>query len=107
MGDDSSGSDTDDTIYTVVVNLEQQYSIWPADRELPAGWRDVGRSGSRQRLPGRHRGGLDGHAPVESAPCDPGRAAYLSRMFSLRCGCPLRVTGLVRVRPSLARALTL
>ena len=33
--------------YKVVVNREQQYSIWPADRESPPGWRDVGFLGSR------------------------------------------------------------
>ena len=26
-----------ETAYQVVVNDEEQYSIWPADRELPAG----------------------------------------------------------------------
>jgi MbtH protein len=35
----------DDTIYKVVVNHEEQYSIWPAHRELPNGWRDAGKSG--------------------------------------------------------------
>ena len=38
----------DTTIYNVVVNQEEQYSIWPADRELPAGWRDAGKSGLKQ-----------------------------------------------------------
>ena len=33
------------TIYKVVVNHEEQYSIWPADRENPLGWRDAGKSG--------------------------------------------------------------
>jgi MbtH protein len=32
---------------TVVVNHEEQYSIWPEGRELPAGWREVGFSGSK------------------------------------------------------------
>jgi len=36
-----------DTIYNVVVNHEEQYSIWPVDRELPAGWRAVGKSGTK------------------------------------------------------------
>ena len=41
-------SDEDDTrTYRVVVNHEEQYSIWPADRDAPAGWRDAGKSGSR------------------------------------------------------------
>ena len=37
--------DEDKTIYKVVVNNEEQYSIWPADRENPTGWRDAGKSG--------------------------------------------------------------
>ncbi|BAY48978.1 MbtH domain-containing protein [Scytonema sp. HK-05] len=38
--------DTEDTtIYKVVVNHEEQYSIWPADRENALGWRDAGKSG--------------------------------------------------------------
>jgi MbtH protein len=35
----------DKTIYKVVVNHEEQYSIWAADREIPLGWNDVGKSG--------------------------------------------------------------
>lgn len=38
----------DTTLYTVVVNHEEQYSIWPAYRELPAGWREAGQSGTKQ-----------------------------------------------------------
>ena len=37
----------DTTIYTVVVNHEEQYSIWPADRELPAGWNAAGKTGTK------------------------------------------------------------
>jgi MbtH protein len=33
--------------YQVVVNDEEQYSIWPADREIPAGWREVGTAGPK------------------------------------------------------------
>ncbi|PZF74556.1 MbtH family protein [Taibaiella soli] len=33
------------TIYIVVVNHEEQYSIWPADRELPPGWKAEGFKG--------------------------------------------------------------
>lgn len=33
--------------YRVVVNHEEQYSIWPADRDLPAGWRDAGKQGTK------------------------------------------------------------
>ena len=37
----------DNTIYKVVVNHEEQYSIWPADRENAAGWNDYGFSGTK------------------------------------------------------------
>jgi MbtH protein len=37
----------DTTAYKVVVNHEEQYSLWPADRENAPGWRDAGRSGTR------------------------------------------------------------
>jgi len=39
--------DDDDRVYKVVVNHEEQYSLWPADRENPAGWRDEGTSGTK------------------------------------------------------------
>jgi MbtH protein len=43
-----SGYDDDDDIeYTVVVNHEEQYSIWPAHRELPLGWREGGKTGPK------------------------------------------------------------
>lgn len=35
----------DTTVYVVVVNDEEQYSIWPEYRELPKGWSAVGRKG--------------------------------------------------------------
>ena len=34
--------------YITVVNDEEQYSIWPEDREVPAGWHPSGVSGTRQ-----------------------------------------------------------
>ena len=34
--------------HKVVVNDEDQYSLWPADRLLPAGWQAEGFTGSRQ-----------------------------------------------------------
>ena len=39
--------DEDRTIYQVVVNDEEQYSIWPLERPLPAGWRATGEEGSK------------------------------------------------------------
>jgi MbtH protein len=37
----------DTRTYKVVVNQEEQYSIWPADRENALGWRDAGRTGTK------------------------------------------------------------
>jgi MbtH protein len=37
----------DNAIYRVVVNHEEVYSIWPANRENPPGWRDAGKSGPK------------------------------------------------------------
>ncbi|WP_394836406.1 MbtH family protein [Pendulispora rubella] len=37
----------DTTTYKVVVNHEEQYSIWPEYRDNPLGWRDAGKSGSK------------------------------------------------------------
>jgi MbtH protein len=40
-------NDEDKRAYRVVMNHEEQYSIWFVDRELPAGWREVGKQGSK------------------------------------------------------------
>lgn len=40
--DDDAGG-----IFEVVINDEEQYSVWPADREVPPGWRLVGTRGTR------------------------------------------------------------
>ncbi|HSE16151.1 MAG TPA: MbtH family protein [Pyrinomonadaceae bacterium] len=37
----------DKTIYKVVMNHEEQYSIWPEYKKLPLGWNDVGKSATR------------------------------------------------------------
>jgi MbtH protein len=37
----------DATVFKVVVNHEEQYSVWPADRENPLGWRDAGKTGAK------------------------------------------------------------
>jgi MbtH protein len=40
--------DTEDkTTYKVVVNHEEQYSIWPTERANAPGWRDAGKSGDK------------------------------------------------------------
>ncbi|HEX9922949.1 MAG TPA: MbtH family protein [Anaerolineae bacterium] len=43
-----SGTESEDnTIYKVVINHEEQYSIWPVGRETPLGWRDAGKEGTK------------------------------------------------------------
>ena len=37
----------DTRIYKVVMNHEEQYSIWPAERENALGWNDAGKSGKK------------------------------------------------------------
>lgn len=34
--------------FTVVINHEEQYSIWPDGRDLPGGWRAAGKSGTER-----------------------------------------------------------
>ena len=43
----AESNDQDTTVYDVVINHEEQYSIWPSRREIPAGWSAVGVSGSK------------------------------------------------------------
>ncbi len=38
----------DERTYGVVLNHEEQYSIWPVDRDLPSGWRYEGVRGPKQ-----------------------------------------------------------
>ena len=38
----------DKTIYNVVLNHEEQYSIWPASRENALGWKSAGKSGTKE-----------------------------------------------------------
>ena len=41
----SWGSDT--TEFSVVINDEEQYSIWPSYKAIPAGWRAEGKRGNK------------------------------------------------------------
>lgn len=43
-----TGTPQDPPAYTVVINHEEQHSIWPAGQVPPAGWREVGVQGSRE-----------------------------------------------------------
>ena len=38
---------SDNRIHAVVMNHEEQSSIWPADRDLPLGWRNTGKTGTK------------------------------------------------------------
>ena len=42
-----SDEEDDAIVYAVVINHEEQYSIWPSHKALPRGWRDVGKQGSK------------------------------------------------------------
>src|SRR5262245_37191927 len=54
-GDLMVGAESDDddrSIYKVVVNHEDQYSIWPVHRENPPGWTDAGFQGIKKECLG-------------------------------------------------------
>ena len=38
----------DNTVYAVVMNHEEQYSIWPVGRDIPLGWKEVGKRGTKE-----------------------------------------------------------
>jgi MbtH protein len=40
--------DDEEAIFNVVVNHEEQYSIWPEYREIPDGWTAVGVTGKKK-----------------------------------------------------------
>ncbi|WP_339413596.1 MbtH family protein [Pseudomonas sp. EA_35y_Pfl2_R5] len=40
--------DSPDTRFLVVVNHEEQYSIWPDYKEVPEGWRAVDKQGTKE-----------------------------------------------------------
>ena len=42
-----SSEEEDSRRYSVVVNQEQQYSIWLAESPVPDGWSEVGQTGSK------------------------------------------------------------
>jgi MbtH protein len=37
-----------DAVFVAVVNHEEQYSIWPAERVLPPGWLEAGKRGTKE-----------------------------------------------------------
>jgi len=42
-----AAEDKDDDLYRVVINHEEQYSIWPLDKENAPGWKDAGKTGTK------------------------------------------------------------
>ncbi|WP_017904526.1 MbtH family protein [Pseudomonas asplenii] len=40
--------DSPETRFLVVVNEEEQYSLWPEYKEVPQGWRAAGKQGSKE-----------------------------------------------------------
>ena len=38
--------DNDKAVYVVLINSEEQYSLWPKQKSIPQGWRSVGKEGS-------------------------------------------------------------
>ncbi|MGA7869678.1 MAG: MbtH family protein [Candidatus Binatus sp.] len=43
----NSDDKEDTTTYKVVVNHEEQYSIWPSEKKIPPGWTPKGKTGSK------------------------------------------------------------
>lgn len=43
-----SWDEEDNTTYQVVINDEEQYSIWPEYKEIPGGWKALGPKGSQK-----------------------------------------------------------
>jgi len=44
----SWGKNEDRMTYEVVVNHEEQYSIWPDFKDIPDGWQTVGKTGNKE-----------------------------------------------------------
>jgi MbtH protein len=40
--------DDSTAIYVVLINHEEQYSLWPKSKDVPAGWRWVGKEGTKE-----------------------------------------------------------
>jgi MbtH protein len=38
----------DRTLFVVLINDEEQYSLWPAGKDTPAGWRVTGTRGTEE-----------------------------------------------------------
>jgi uncharacterized protein YbdZ (MbtH family) len=43
----SDSETVDTTVYNVVLNHEEQYSIWPMHKDIPRGWKQAGKQGTK------------------------------------------------------------
>lgn len=39
--------DREDALYKVLINHEEQYSLWPDYKAVPTGWREAGKQGTK------------------------------------------------------------
>lgn len=44
------GYTIDGDLFTVLVNEENQYSVWPAYKAVPAGWKSLGHTGDKAEM---------------------------------------------------------
>lgn len=44
----SNNTDPEKTVFKVVVNQEEQYSIWPSTLAIPKGWQETGKEGDKE-----------------------------------------------------------
>lgn len=49
MNNNASTSESIEDLYFIVMNKEEQYSIWRIDKPIPAGWEQVGESDTKAR----------------------------------------------------------
>ncbi len=61
--------DREDAVFRVLVNHEEQYSLWPEWKAIPAGWTDTGVLGDKHVLRLR-RENMDRYATTVAAPLD-------------------------------------
>ncbi|WP_323307007.1 MbtH family protein [Limnoraphis robusta] len=41
--------DENKEMYLVLINHEEQYSLWPSDRPIPVGWKAIGEEGTKDK----------------------------------------------------------
>jgi MbtH protein len=71
--------DDENAEFEVVINHEEQYSIWPSYKEVPGGWRKAGKKGKKAEClafieehwtdmrPASLRAAMDGASEVPAA----------------------------------------